>query len=89
VVKQRAGRELEAPLSGQRALTADALRNVLPFASGFGMETAMDIDALRAGLTVTEIELDLEHRATGRTAAGFAHRGRQLVDIARVYVSRR
>jgi glycosyltransferase involved in cell wall biosynthesis len=89
VVKRRAGRRLEAPLSGQRALTADALRNVLPFAHGFGMETAMDIDVIRAGLTVAEIELDLEHRATGRTAAGFAHRGRQLVDIARVYVSRR
>src|SRR5437764_7583293 len=89
VVKQRAGRELEAPLSGQRPLTAGALRHGPPCASGFGMETAMDIDAIRAGLIVAEIELDLEHRATGRTAADFAHRGRQLVDIARVYVSRR
>jgi hypothetical protein len=54
------------------------------------METAMNIEAIRAGLTVVEVELDLEHRATGRTAAGFAHRGRQLWDIARVYrVSRR
>jgi glycosyltransferase involved in cell wall biosynthesis len=88
-VEKRAGRRLEAPLSGQRALTTDALRAVLPFARGFGMETAMDIDALRAGLMLTEIELDLEHRATGRSAAGFLHRGRQLADIARVYLSRR
>jgi glycosyltransferase involved in cell wall biosynthesis len=88
-VERLTGRRLDAPLSGQRALTAAALRNVLPFAPGFGMETAMDIDAIRAGLTVTETELDLEHRATGRTTAGFAHRGRQLLDIARVYVSRR
>jgi glycosyltransferase involved in cell wall biosynthesis len=88
-VEKRAGRRLEAPLSGQRALTIDALRAVLPFAPGFGMETAMDIDALRAGLTLTEVELDLEHRASGRTAAGFLHRGRQLADIARVYLSRR
>jgi glycosyltransferase involved in cell wall biosynthesis len=89
VVERLTGRKLDAPLSGQRALTAAALRNVLPFAHGFGMETAMDIDALRAGLTVTEVELELEHRATGRTAAGFAHRGRQLLDIGRIYVSRR
>ena len=89
VVRRRTGRTLDAPLSGQRALTASALRNVLPFAPGFGMETAMDIDAIRAGLGVVEVELDLEHRATGRTAAGFAHRGRQLLDLARVYVSRR
>ena len=40
----------------------------------------MTIDALRAGLDVREIELDLRHRATGRDAAGFAHRGRQLVE---------
>jgi glycosyltransferase involved in cell wall biosynthesis len=88
-VAKRAGRYLDAPLSGQRALTPAALRTVLPFAPGFGMETAMDIDATRAGLTVVEVALDLEHRATGRTAAGFAHRARQLVDIGRVYVSRR
>jgi hypothetical protein len=89
VVEKRAGLRLEAPLSGQRALTPQALRAVLPFARGFGMETAMDIDAVRAGLSVVEIELELEHRATGRSAAGFAHRGRQLLDIGRVYVSRR
>ncbi len=90
VVERRTGRRLDAPLSGQRALTGDALRAVLPFAPGFGMETAMNIDAIRAGLRVVEVELELEHRATGRTAAGFIHRGRQLRDIARVYsVSRR
>ncbi len=88
-VERRTGRRLEAPLSGQRALTPNALRAVLPFAPGFGMETAMDIDALRANLAVIEIELQLEHRASGRTVAGFAHRGRQLADIAHVYLSRR
>jgi glycosyltransferase involved in cell wall biosynthesis len=88
-VRKRAGRHLEAPLSGQRALTREALQAVLPFAHGFGMETAMDIDVLRKGFTLEEVELDLEHRATGKTAAGFVHRGRQLLDIARVYLSRR
>jgi glycosyltransferase involved in cell wall biosynthesis len=82
-VEKRTGRTLQAPLSGQRALTPQALRTVLPFADGFGMETGMNIDALRAGLRVREVELELEHRATGRTAAGFVHRGRQLLDIYR------
>ena len=41
----------------------------------------MTIDAVRAGLEVEEIELDLEHRPTGRDLRGFAHRGRQLVDL--------
>ena len=36
-----------------------------------------------------EIELDLAHRATGRTLGGFAHRARQLVDFVRVYLAAR
>jgi hypothetical protein len=62
---------------------------VLPFAAGYGMETGMTIDAVRAGFSIAEIELDLAHRATGRTVGGFTHRGRQLVDIARAYAARR
>ena len=41
----------------------------------------MTIDALAAGLDVREVELALEHRASGRDLAGFAHRGRQLLDL--------
>ena len=70
-----------APISGQRAMRAEVLRAVLPFAAGYGMEIGMTVDAVRAGYRVAEIELDLEHRATGRTLAGFVHRGRQLRDF--------
>jgi glycosyltransferase involved in cell wall biosynthesis len=88
-VNRLAGIRLEAPLSGQRALRAALLGELLPLAPGFGLETGMDIDAARAGRRIAEIELDLEHRATGRTFSGFAHRARQLRDIVRVYRSRR
>jgi glycosyltransferase involved in cell wall biosynthesis len=88
-IRSRTGLELRAPISGQRAMRGSALRRVLPFARGFGMETAMTIDAARAGLVVGEVELELEHRATGRSLAGFRHRGRQLLSFLRVYVSRR
>jgi glycosyltransferase involved in cell wall biosynthesis len=83
------GIELSAPISGQRALTGAALRELLPFAPGYGMETAMNIDAARARLRIKEVELDLEHRATGRTVRGFTHRARQLLDFGRAYLSRR
>ena len=69
-----------------RATTLDAL---LPFAPRYGMETGMTIDAVRLGARVAEIEIDLSHRATGKTLAGFAHRGRQLRDIAAAYRARR
>ncbi len=77
----RGGRRVAEPLSGQRALSARAREAVFPVAAGFGVETRMTIDALRAGLDVQEVELDLEHRTTGRDIAGFVHRGRQLRDL--------
>jgi glycosyltransferase involved in cell wall biosynthesis len=83
------GLELDAPISGQRALRGDMLRALLPFAPRFGMETAMNIDAARAGYRIVEVELDLEHRATGRTLHGFLHRFRQLADFVAVYLDRR
>jgi len=83
------GTWMRAPLSGQRALRAGALQELLPFAEGFGMELAMVLDARRAGMRVAERVLPLEHREHGRDVAGFAHRGRQLADIVRAYARRR
>ena len=88
-IRRRCGFEAQAPISGQRALRADALPALVPFAPRFGMEIGMTIDAVRAGFRVREVELPLAHRATGRTLRGFLHRGRQLVDFVAVYVSRR
>jgi glycosyltransferase involved in cell wall biosynthesis len=87
--RELGGLELSAPISGQRALRAEVLPLLIPFAPRFGMETAMNIDAARAGLRVQQVELDLEHRATGRTLAGFLHRARQLADFVAVYLGRR
>jgi glycosyltransferase involved in cell wall biosynthesis len=87
-IRSATGLRFEAPISGQRAMRGSTLRQLVPFASGFGMETAMTIDAVRAGLTVAELPLELEHRATGRNLRGFLHRGRQLASFLRVYLAR-
>jgi glycosyltransferase involved in cell wall biosynthesis len=87
-IRRRCGLETVAPISGQRALSERALADVLPFAHGFGMEVAMTIDAVRAGHRVAELQLQLSHRASGRTLGGFVHRGSQLVDFARAYLAR-
>jgi glycosyltransferase involved in cell wall biosynthesis len=88
-IERATGRTMQAPMSGQRALRPGVLSQLLPFAPGFGIETGMTIDALRKGLRVVEIEVDLEHRATGKTVGGFIHRGRQARDALRAYASRR
>jgi hypothetical protein len=80
LISIRSGVETREPLSGQRALSARARDAVFPLAPGFGVETRMTIDAVRAGVSVEEIELPLRHRPTGRDARGFLHRGRQLLD---------
>jgi glycosyltransferase involved in cell wall biosynthesis len=87
-VRRLCGASVEAPISGQRALRTETLRACLPLARGFGMEIGMTVDAVRAGYRLREYELDLEHRATGRTLAGFLHRGAQLRDFVRVFSSR-
>ncbi len=87
-IRRRCGFEAAAPISGQRAMRSEALRAALPFAHGYGMEIGMTVDAVRAGHRVGEYELDLTHRATGRSFSGFLHRGKQLVDFVRVYRAR-
>lgn len=76
------------PLSGQRALSARALEAVRPLAEGFGVEVAMTVDAVRAGLRVREIPVAMSHAATGRDLGGFIHRARQGLDLLRASASR-
>jgi glycosyltransferase involved in cell wall biosynthesis len=88
-IRRLCGLELDAPISGQRAMRGEVLSVVVPFAPRFGMEIGMTVDAARAGFRVVEVPLDLEHRATGRTLRGFVHRARQLADFVAVTLDRR
>lgn len=88
-IERLSGYHAGAPISGQRALSPAAIRACFPFARGYGMEIGITVDVVRAGLEIREIELDLEHRATGKTVGGFVHRARQLRDFTRVYTARR
>jgi hypothetical protein len=70
-----------APLSGQRCLTREAYEAATPLARGWGVETGMTIDLLRQGFTGVEVECDLRHRPSGKTARGAAHRAAQYRDV--------
>lgn len=71
------------PLSGQRALSRRAVEVARPLAWGYGVEVAMTVRVLRAGMRILEVECAMSHAATGRDAAGFAHRGRQFLHVLR------
>jgi hypothetical protein len=81
-IRRACGFDARAPLSGQRAVRADLVRS-LGSAERFGLEVALTIDAVRSGARVVEVDVPMDHRHTGRTVAGFAHRGRQGADIVR------
>jgi hypothetical protein len=87
-IRAATGFDAEEPLSGQRAIAREVLQGCRPLASGFGLETAMTIDAIRLGFRVGEIPVDMRHRPTGRSFAGFAHRARQGLDILRAVIPR-
>lgn len=86
-IRRTTGRTVSRPLSGQRAIRAEVIGSIR-FAGGFGVETAMTIDALRAGFRLLEVPCDFTHARTGRTIAGFVHRFRQGFDIARALRTR-
>ncbi len=86
-IARACGFRARAPLSGQRAVSASLLRR-LDLAPRFGLETALTIDAVRAGARVLEIDVALDHRHTGRTVAGFTHRARQCRDIVAALLPR-
>jgi glycosyltransferase involved in cell wall biosynthesis len=70
------------PLNGQRCLTRAAFDAARPLARGFGVETALTIDLVRKGYRVLEVDVSLEHRATGKDLPSQLHRARQLADVA-------
>jgi hypothetical protein len=88
-IRRYGGLEVTAPLSGQRAIRRKLLEDVGGFEMGFGVETALTIDALRKGYRIVEVPLPLTHRVTGRDWRGFVHRARQFADILRAVWKRR
>nr|WP_250648946.1 MULTISPECIES: glycosyltransferase [unclassified Actinomyces] len=78
-----------APLSGQRCLTREAYEAAAPLATGWGVEVALSIDVLTAGLTVIEVPCDITHRVSGNDRAGRVHRATQYRDVLRAIAARR
>jgi glycosyltransferase involved in cell wall biosynthesis len=86
-IRALTGRRFARPLSGQRALRRAVLARAR-IAPRFGVETALTIDAMRAGFRVVEIPVEFVHARTGRSVAGFGHRARQGGDISLALLSR-
>jgi hypothetical protein len=87
-IRRATGWQPAQPLNGQRCLTRAAFEAARPLARGWGVETALSIDLLRQGLRVTEVKVELAHRATGTGIRAQLHRAHQLTDVARALATR-
>ena len=82
-IRKYGGISVTAPISGQRAIRRNLIDSIGGFEKGFGVETALTIDALRKGYKIVEVPLPLTHRVSGRNLKGFLHRGQQFWDISK------
>jgi glycosyltransferase involved in cell wall biosynthesis len=80
-VRAMTGLDLQAPLSGQRAMRRAVMDALGHFESGFGVEVGMIIDLSRKGYVIREVPVQMTHAETGRDIAGFLHRGKQFIDV--------
>jgi len=87
-IERATGWRPTAPLSGQRCITREFFDAVQPLARGFGVETALTIDALRHGARVVEVYVPLGHRVTGTGWRDQLHRARQYRDVRRALATR-
>ncbi len=87
-IMSRTGWRPKLPLSGVRALAMPAYEAVRPLAAGWGVERAMTLDALSAGLRVGEVGTTLTHRPTGNDWRAQIHRARQYGDVVRALATR-
>lgn len=77
------------PLSRVRCVTREALEAAMPLSHGAGLETGMTLDVIDAGLTVTEVECDMRHRAYQKTTATPLARVGKYRDVMMAISSRR
>ena len=80
-IEQLTGFRPVQPLSGMRCVSPAALTAASPLARGWGVETALTVDVLRAGLTVLEVPCELQHRVSGSDWRGHLHRAGQYRDV--------
>lgn len=88
-IKRETGWTATQPLSGSRCLTREAFAAARPLAAGWGVETGLTIDLLKAGFRVVEVPCELQHRVTGSDLAGQWHRAAQYRDVWLALLDRR
>lgn len=83
-IRRLTGQTMAAPLSGQRCLRREVIEACGGFASGWGVEISLTVQALRSGFRVLEVPTTMTHRVTGRSLGAIRHRAAQFIAAFRV-----
>lgn len=87
-IESRSGWSPIQPLSKVRCLTREAIETAFPLSRGAGLETALTLDVIEAGLTVTEVPCELRHRPPRQAGRPLA-RASQYRDVMMAISARR
>lgn len=87
-IEELAGWTPRAALATNRCLTRRAYELASPLAAGDGADVGMTIDLLRAGLRVTEVEIDLDVADDPTGLAARLDRALVLKDVTRALTAR-
>ncbi len=82
-IRELTGREMQAPLSGQRAVRREVIEKCGGFAEGWGVEVALTVRALWKNYRVVEVPTEMTHRVTGRDWKGIWHRFQQYRSVGK------
>jgi glycosyltransferase involved in cell wall biosynthesis len=78
------GKKCDSILSGQRCFRRSVLCPYYLDYKRFGVEFGMTVDLLNNNVHILEVDVKMEHRATGKDWRGFYHRAHQFWDISQV-----
>lgn len=81
MIRRSTGWDPTSPLAPVRCATREAIQASMPFMNGYGLEVAMTIDALVAGLSVVEIPCHFERTGADKSLGDF-NRSVRFTDAA-------
>ncbi len=81
---------IESVLSGQRVMSKNLAQQLLSLEknSKFGVEWGITVEALQKGVRIEEVEVNMDHRWTGRNLPGIFHRTKQFTQILITFLRR-
>lgn len=75
----------DSVLSGQRLMSTEFIQNInIP--TNFALEFKITLEALKNGINIIEVPVNIRHRESDRNIKGFIHRGKQFVNILNVLI---